>query len=312
MIPSGKYPDLISPILELRQRESKIHPCTTNRASALGGECERQLVYARTRWAEATPAEMGLLQIWHQGVIAEEAIVDDLRRAGVAIVEQQCALEWRECQITGHIDFAVECDGQLLPADVKSMAPHLWRGIFKRGQGQYSWDEVAEALGKKPWQRKYRAQIILYCLMRCVDRGLLLCVDKSSGSMGQVNIPVDYGYAEELLCRAERVNGHVREKTLPDRIPTTAETCEPCAYRHLCLPDYVRCSPETLCHDEEVVAWLERIRELEVGAEEHDALVARVRAWALAREGDSIRVGRWSLTKRKSGKGVTVGWGVAT
>lgn len=312
MNPPERYPDLITPIIDRMQRTYGARPCTTNRASTLGDDCERRLVYARTRWSEAAPPDLGLLQIWHQGVVTEEAIVDELRRAGVPVIQQQLALEWREYQITGHIDFAIECDGQLLPVDVKSMAPHLWRAIFRRGQGQYSWDEIAEAISRKPWQRHYRAQITLYDLMMNVSRGVLLCVDKSSGEIGQINVGVDYAYAETLLLRAERLNDHVAHGTLPERIAIDDDVCGRCLYRHVCLPDYVeRGVAITRCDDAEVLSWLERMAEIEAAAEEYEGFMKRARAWALAREGDVVAVGRWRGRKRKSGRGMSVVWEIA-
>ena len=144
------------------------------------------------------------------------------------------------------------CDGESRPLDVKSMAPHIWSAIFRDGMTVYDWTEVKDQFNKKPWLRKYLAQINLYCLMRASERGVLLCLNKTSGALAQVVVEIDYDYAESLLDRAERINKHVAEGTLPERIPFDDQVCPRCSFYGRCLPEQQNSDPIVFLEDSTV------------------------------------------------------------
>lgn len=300
------FPNLVEAVYARRAAEYKIAPCHSNRASKLGQECERALVYARTHWAEAQKPDIHTILLLQEGSKHEEAVLQDLRKAGFAVVEQQAALEWREFNITGHLDAVVVHEGKTVPVDVKSASSWIWDTIAKRGPGVYEWDEVKDAFQAKSWLKSYFGQIQLYAMMKGVEFGILLFINKSTGALAQVNVKVDYEYTEGLLQRAKRINAHVERGTLPDRIPYSEKTCPSCPHFTTCLPDMVGHDP---------IAFLEnsKVEELlEVRVKHQDARDAweeadeRVKGWLKARPERAAAVGRFTLTKSPHGKGTRI------
>ena len=300
------FPDIVGEWYDYKVGQYKQTPCHSNRASQLGGSCTRELVYWRTSWeeAEAVPDEVKV--IFAEGNKHEEAILIELRKAGLTILEQQVPLHWREYQITGHLDAIVLHDGgACIPIDIKSMAPWIWDSTFPRGAGLYTWAEVAEAFQKRPWLKKYLGQMLLYMLLKNVDRGALLCVNKSTGAMSQVNIPLDYDAAEELLKRAEEINRHVDDDTLPERIPFDLDTCPRCPFYSTCLPEYQGQEPLKFVPDVQIETACDQRAEVAPGRD-FSKLDKMVKDWAKLQPDANLVVGKWLLKKRPHGKGVRV------
>lgn len=300
--------DLVTPWYAYKTGQYRQHPVNSNRASSLGGDCVRELVYWRTRASEAQLPERDVRILLQEGEKHEREVLMELQRAGVRVLEQQRTLEWKEHQITGHVDAVIVDDesGVGVPVDVKSMSEHIWGNIFFRGPEVYDWEQVAGAFQKKPWLRKYLAQITLYMLMRSSERGMFLCINKSTGALAQVNIRLDYAYGEELLQRAAVINEHVARGTIPDRIPFHEEVCPRCAFYSICLPDHI---------GKPAIAFLEnsKVEELlEVRLKHQDARDAweeadeRAKGWAKARPETRLTVGRFLLQKKPHGKGTRV------
>ena len=300
------FPDLITPWRAYKAGLYKQQPCNSNRASNLGSDCERELTYWRTIWQEAAPPSLDLQIIFGEGNKHEREILIELQRAGIRVIEQQTTLEWREYQITGHVDCVVVHDGAGIPVDIKTMSPNVFDMVFKRGSGVYVWDEVRDAFQRKPWLKKYLAQITLYCLMRNVDKGLFICLNKATGALAQVSVDLDYSYGEMLLRRAARINEHVRAGTLPDRIPFNESVCPRCAFYTLCLPDHVGKEPIAFLEDATVEALLDEREKAEAARKVFEDADERVKSYAKARPERMISIGRWTLEKKPHGKGTRV------
>jgi CRISPR/Cas system-associated exonuclease Cas4 (RecB family) len=279
-------------------------PQNSLRASSIGDPCDRRHVYSLTRALDQLPIEVGLQRVFDEGNIQERAVVRELQEAGIDVHEQQRALEWREYNITGSIDCVIH-PGNVV-CDIKSMSPHIWGSIFQRGPGVYQWSEVAEKFNSKPWLRKYRAQITIYLLMKDAEMGMLLCKDKSSGALAQVDIPLDYEYGEELLKRAERVNAHVKEGTIPERIQFDEEVCPSCAFYHICLPERVGKDPLVFLEDAKVVEVLDDLEVASQAGQIYLELKEKATSWAKAREENKISIGHWLVEKVPHGNGVRV------
>jgi CRISPR/Cas system-associated exonuclease Cas4 (RecB family) len=303
---TATVPDLITPWLRYKASLHRQHACTSNRASQLGSDCERELVYWRTRWQEAAPPPLDLQIILQEGEKHEREVLIELQRAGVQVIEQQLSLEWGAFLITGHLDATVVHDGDSIPVDVKSMSPHIWDGIFRGGSRVYAWAEVAEAFGRKPWLRKYLAQVNLYALMKGCERGMLLCLNKGTGALAQVVVEIDYEYAESLLRRAERINAHVASGSLPERIAFDEEVCPRCPFYAVCLPEHVGREPIAFLDDRTVEGLLEERAANEEAARSFERADGRFKAWAKARPEERLSIGRWLVVKRKLARGVRV------
>ena len=112
---------------------------------------------------------------------------------------------------------------------------------------------------------------------------------------------LDYEMGEETLKRAEAINRHVAAKTMPEPIEYSPETCDECAYAHLCLPDRIGAAPEII-DSAELESILLRMDELKPLAKEYDELDAEKKRLLEGREkvlcGNYFITGKW--VERKS------------
>jgi len=114
--------DIVAKVNDYKQSKLKIWPCHSNRASALGDECERKLVLMRTSWDKALLKEVEFVYVCDEGNNQEQAVLNDLRSAGLTITEQQRPFSWPEHQISGMIDAKVKDDIFSIPLEIKSMS----------------------------------------------------------------------------------------------------------------------------------------------------------------------------------------------
>lgn len=258
--------DLVKSVYWQKERKIKVTPCHTNRASELGHECLRYLVLNRTRWADRKPHEIGLQLIFDEGNYQEDIVIKDLLEAGVKVTEQQKAFEWQKFQITGHLDLMVECNGYKGPVEIKSMNPHIFDSI-----------NSLEDFNKYFWTARYIAQMLIYLLMNDSENGYFLLKNKSTGELKQIEIKLDYEFAESLLKKAETINAHVEAGTLPDFIKDP-EACKRCAFfGHVCNPPLEFDAP-VIADDPDLVESLDRRAELAPMKKEYDALDKKVKS----------------------------------
>ena len=104
---AASCPNLVEPYYKLRVGRWRRSPCNSNRASSLGGDCERQAVYDRINWKNAERPSDELIIIFGEGDKHELAVLRDLVDAGLEVQEQQVSLDCKEHEITGHIDGVV-------------------------------------------------------------------------------------------------------------------------------------------------------------------------------------------------------------
>lgn len=285
------------------QQKSRVFPCHTNRASALGDPCERKLVYMRTRWKDALKPEPVLQSIFDLGSLFERHFVRVLEDLGYRVYEQQRALEFPEENITGHLDAVLGREewGDLgHVADIKSCSTHIWHKIN-------SLDDLVHA--KQHHLRKYPAQITLYLLMKAdveEQRGVIIFVDKQTGVPKDIWVDLDLDYAESLLQKARRINEHVEAGTMPDRIPYTPHGCGRCEYRHICVPDITSAEAIVWLDDEGLIEALGiRDRTAEERTEYVDAdkaLKAAMKA-RYARGETRLAIGDWYVEGTQDSRG---------
>lgn len=303
-----EMPDLVGAIRhEIRSNICRM-PCYTNRASAIGDDCERKLVYMRTSWQIAAMPDVDKESVFREGRLQERAVLRDLQDAEVEVIEQQTSLtaddDFPDLMITGHVDGVIPVDGVAVPLEIKSMAPHIWQSIAFRGPGRYEWEEVRGAFAKKPWLRKYLAQLTIYMRIKRAPSGILLCKNKSNGALAQIDVGYDEEYLLWLYARAERVNGHVSAGTYPDRISWDPDVCGKCEYLHLCCPDRVDQDPMAFLEDEEVRDLLSVRRTLRVARMAYERAHKRIQAWAKANGWTRAAVGTdWTVEKVPHGRG---------
>ena len=223
--------NLVEAILNIKAKKITRTPCNSNRASSIGYFCPelegclRRGVYERTRWQEKELHDAKRQLVYDEGNQQERVVLRDLAEAEIDIIEQQTAFEWKEKQITGHLDGKYVEDGVAYPVEIKSMSPFIFDTVF-----------TFEDFKKKPWTRAYMAQITLYMMLQGIDKGIFILKNKSTGELRQITVDLDYDLGEACIKTAETINGHVLDGTLPDRIPDI-QVCKDCPYKMICLPD---------------------------------------------------------------------------
>jgi CRISPR/Cas system-associated exonuclease Cas4 (RecB family) len=278
---------IIERVLEAKERKIKQWPVRSNRASELGHECERYLVLNRTRWQEKELHDARLQMIFDLGNIFEQQVLSDLREAGFTVLEQQRSFSWGKYQITGSIDCKIAINGYAYPTEIKSAAPGVFATI----------NSINDMRNHKyHYMRKYPAQLTLYLLMDGKDRGLFLFKNKSTGELKEIPMDLDFDFAESLIRKAESINAHVANGTLPDQIEYDENICGDCPYRHICLPERIGTEPE-IVNDEGLLDLVQRYEELKPGAKEFDEVDKQINEIVKGREkilvGDYFIEGRW-------------------
>lgn len=282
---------IVEKIIESKQSKIKGYPVNSNRASDLGHPCLKYHVLNRTNWQEKTLHDVRLQQIFDLGNDFEEIVLRELAEARVKIIEQQRSFAWPEYQITGHIDAQVMTDEGIFPLEIKSCSPFVFKSID-------TIDDLKR--GKYLYLRKYPVQLNLYMLMTGKEKGVFLFKEKTSGQYKEIWMDLDYDMGEETLKRAEAINNHVAAGTMPDPIEYSPETCDECAFTHLCLPDRIGNAPEII-DNVELENILTRMDELKPLAKEFEDLDKQKKEMLEGREkllcGNYFITGKWMERK---------------
>lgn len=278
---------IVEKIVETKQKKIRLHPTHVNRASEIGHPCLRYLVFKRTRWADATLHDVALQFVFDEGNIQERAVLRDLEDAGVAIIEQQRDYHWPEFQLSAHLDGKVKLLDELSPIEIKSMSPFVWVKINTIEDLKYS---------KMTHLQKYPAQLNVYNLLSNSHRGFMILKNKSTGQLKEIEVPLDYEYAEGLLKKCEAINTHVKNGTTPDPIPWSENTCGRCQFAHICLPEAKREAID-LTDDPELEVKLKRRAELAPLRSEYEEIDEEVKTILKERPkvvcGDFLVIGKW-------------------
>lgn len=239
---------IVEKVIEAKRAKIKQYPCNTNRASELGHPCLRYLVFNRTRWNEKTLSDVGLQFIFDIGNVIEELVIRDLKDAGFQVIEQQRSFEWKEYQITGHIDGKVLIEGVAYPLEIKSVSPFIYEAI----------ESISDMHKSKYLHiRKYPSQMVLYLLLDNKERGVMILKNKSTGKLKEIWIDLDYDLGESLLKKAEAINRHVADGTIPDPIEYDDSICGQCGFLHICTPDRIGKEIETV-NDDDILELLKK------------------------------------------------------
>lgn len=273
---------IVEKVLEAKERKIKQYPVNSNRASDLGIPCVRYHVLNRTRWQEKSLHDVRLQMVFDMGNDIEEIVLKELAEAGVKVIEQQRSFEWKEYQITGHIDGKVLDNGEVFPLEIKSCSPFVFKAI----------NSISDLTnGKYGYLRKYPVQLNLYLLMDGKERGVFIFKDKTSGQMKEIWMDVDYDLGEETLKRAEAINKHLADGTMPEPI-NDEMWCDGCAFAHICLPEQI--GKEVEIDTGELAIMLDRLEELKPIVKEYEEIDEKVKASVEGRE--KILAGNWFVS----------------
>lgn len=278
-------PDLVSEIKKLKESHIKQWPVNCLRASDIGFECNRYHFYNLTRWQERPSHDVGLQMIFEDGDLHEKSVIRDLMDAGLQVVEQQVTLNYDTPKITGRIDAVVIWKGESVPLEIKSINPWDFASINSENDIRNH---------KKHTIRKYYAQMQLYLLNKNKERGLFLFKCKQPTDYKQIEVNLDYEFAESLLKKAEAIYAAISKKNPPE-FCGTREICQQCPYLHICNPPMDFGEGVQVVEDGEIEGALDRRSALEPASKEFDALDKQVKDWAKGRGTNDILCGDYHI-----------------
>jgi len=249
-----------------------VSPHPLNRASEAAHPCELFLILSRTKNELRQMHDVVVQRIFEEGNFQEEAVLRTLRDAGLKIIEQQRAFDWKKCELSGHIDGMIAVDGQKIPLEIKSASPNSFYAIKSAGP-------MDLIHSKYYWQRRYPAQILLYMLMSNSERGVLLFKNKVNGELKQIDFQLNdetLAYCEEILKKLERVNASVKEILAGAEVPKPShfmEECKTCPFRDTwCFPNRDYGPGYEIATDNQLTHKLNRWAELAPMVQEYEQL----------------------------------------
>lgn len=283
------------------------YPQHVNRLSSLDDPCERRLYYRRREWDKAETADDSLQGIFETGNILEGPVGRILAEVGERasppwrIVGNQNPTDdalLRKYQISGSIDGLLQVDqrftGERLGdrwhtdsvCDIKTMSPHVHASI-----------NSYEDLGKYPWTRGYRGQLMGYALAFGLEWCIIMAVNKSNlYDIKAIEFPLDMAYMEELLQKAARVNDCVAQAMPPPGV-NDPKICPRCDWFSFCCPSYSTGGNLEMVDNEELEAILERLSALDGSAMEYAELEKQ--RDRLLTDGKDWQVGRFLIQWKK-------------
>jgi hypothetical protein len=269
---------------DLKGSRSDRRPVRSNTASKLAWPCPcneitgpRYAVLRRLHWEAAPLPTPELQMIYDEGNLQEKAILRDLQDAGFELIEQQTAVEWKQFQITGHLDAKILLDGEAIPLEVKSLSPFSW-------EKHRTIDDMMES--KWPWMRGYPGQLLIYMLLSNAEHGVLVTKNKATGRLHAIDFELmTYLHeAEGLLQVAEQTNMHLAAGTVPDPVPFEEWVCGKCDMFGVCQPPIAGDPPEVI-DDPDLLEELTEREQLDAARKRYDALDKKIKAQFDARDG---------------------------
>lgn len=261
---------IVKQIVEGKRKKIRLNPQHVVRASEVGHPCERYLVYSITNWADRKPYPPEVQFIFEGGQAVEELAIKDLEDAGFRVYrpEPDKGIMESRPRISGHIDVRVDFgDGLVKTGEIK-------------GLNILDFDRLNSIEdffnSKKPWIKKYPAQLMTYLYIKAEDEGFFYLKSIPRFQPKIISVKLDYVYMESILQKTERVEKHIAAGTLPERVDNF-DTCEHCPFDHICLPPVNRTELEFI-YDDELLEMMERAETLEEVAKEYSQLDKAIKA----------------------------------
>jgi len=266
----------------------KVWPRTNTYASQVP-TCIRQGYYAIKEWDKAKLHDAELQARFNKGKQEETNLISELVSLGYEIVEQQVPLDKalvERYRLSGKIDGKIKYGGRRIPFEVKSMHPMSFAKV----------KSIAD-IKDDSFMVKYYRQMQVYLLGHNEPAGLFFLTD-CLGHWKVIPVELNYDEAEKVLQTVERINKHVNDERLPDRIPYDPDICGYCSFAHICLPDIV---------NEAMVKWeenpransvLDRLEQLKPSHKEYESLYEEIKT--IFKEVPLAILGKWTVTGKWS------------
>lgn len=231
--------DIASDVASLLRDRNKPRPQHSNRASLLGGPCDRRCVYQRTHWDQEQSLPESTQGIFATGNELEAVSERIDSRAGMAasprwrVVGAQSPIVDKmllEHEITGHVDGLLEVEQPDGSWETTAAYDRKHVGVWAESIRD------VERMRSHKWMSKWYSQINLYA--SAFDLEWCVCMMIRKDNLWR-RIPIvwrlDREHVSDLVAKSDRINLHVKNGTLPDRIDDVEE-CGRCSFAHICGP----------------------------------------------------------------------------
>lgn len=260
------------------ESEISIFPARSWYPSSVGHPCDRALVWNFTRWESKARHDTTLQAIFDHGRDHQPLIYRRLERLGFEVVrESDRPTQW---QPKPGVRISGRPDGRIIAFHgAKYRPPRLLEAKSMNG---YEWDSIStlDDLRHSPkhWTRAYYAQGQLYALLENLPLGVFALMSKATGMLKVIPYELDYGMAEALLQRIERLQPMIDQAIDPDPIPYDFSVCGGCGFLAQCYPPRDFGDGASVILDPEFIAQLERRETLSVASREFAELDKAVKA----------------------------------
>lgn len=262
--------ELADEIVKRRKQQMELHLQRYARNNLILSdisECDRCNAYSVLNWQDRKMFDLDVVPKLQEGNLKEKHIISELLNMGFNVMLQAEPVEIKnragEMIARGKIDLKIKIDKGVIPVEIKSMSENVFNGIHS-----------ADDFNRKPYLRKYTAQLLMYMYGNNCEQGLFILECRNSWKL--IPIMLDYGRCEQILQRLERAYNNIKAKTLPDRILYDESLCGNCPFAAICLQDVLNKQAEMIENDE-LSSTLERIQELKPISKEYDELYDKVK-----------------------------------
>jgi len=239
------------------------------RASSIGFACDRYHYYSLTETKKSHNWE--LQSIFDEGNLHEKAIEKTLREMGYDINDKQKEFRLEDPLITMHIDGTLTNNFKnWYPFDSKSINPWDFQKLDSAEDFLYS---------KKPHQRNYATQILLYMDANNAEYGCLVLKDKQTGLLKDIwfSFEQHVSLIDEAIKRAQRVYKAKENKTPPERTEDRS-LCSNCDFKDVCIPDLIANGGIGFLDSADLAYKLDKREELKASADQYAELDDEIKA----------------------------------
>lgn len=217
------------------EAEIQIYPARAWYPSSIGHPCDRYLVWERTRWQEKQRHDWVLQSIFDEGRLHQPSIYARLEAMGFEVIRESD----RPTQLkVGNAVISGRPDGRIRGyRGARFSPPRVLEAKTTQGHTFDRLDTIEDIRhAPEHYIRAYADQGYTYCALENLPQGVIVIKAKSTGLLKVIPFEQDFGRAEWLQQRVERLQGMVDQAVDPEPIPYDFDVCGRCAFLARCYP----------------------------------------------------------------------------